>query len=128
MGYYDKKGCLGTYKGVDVCSIDYVLFTKDRAKEECIFAVKGVNRYDPMPLVYQGEVIGWLSDDGDIAVAKRREKYKFYERKFHKTKPQEETKEVEVKVEMPQIDYTDYTYVVDSFFEGLHELWKEMEV
>ena len=127
MGYYDKKGCLGTYKGVDVCSADYVLFTKERSQDNYIFAVKGVNRYDPMPLVYKGEIIGWLSDDGDIAVAKRREKYKFYEKPTYTTKPQE-SKNEEVKVEMPQIDYTDYTYVVDSFFEGLHELWKEMEV
>ena len=119
--YNCENGIIGTYKNKSVRTIEYVLFTREQADDNSvIYAVKNIDLYGNLTLVYQGYIIGSMTYNGEIKIDPRSKAFKFYE-----PKKKEEVKESEpVGVK----DYSSYTTVVDNFFEGLNELWKEMEV
>ena len=122
MNYNCETGIIGTYKNISVRTIEYVLFRKEQADDNSvIYAVKNIDMYGNLTLVYQGYIIGSMTYNGEIKIDPRSVAFKFYEPK-KKEKVKEEYKPVEVE------DYSAYTAVVDKFFEGLNELWKEMEV
>lgn len=121
MNYNYEDGIIGTYKNVPVKTIEYVLFRKEQADDRfVIYAVKNRDMYGKLTLVYQGYIIGSMTYNGEIKIDPRNIAFKFYEPKKEEVK--EEYEPAEVK------DYSAYTTVVDNFFEGLNELWKEMEV
>lgn len=119
MNYNRENGVIGTYKNVPVKTVENVLFTREQSEDKStIYAVKNMDLYGGLILVYQGYIIGDMTYDGEIKIDPRSRPFKFYEPKVKK----EEFEPAEVK------DYSVYTTVVDNFFEGLNELWKEMEV
>ena len=134
MGYLDKTGRLGIYKNRSVYAVDYKNFRKEHTmNSNDIFAVKKPgNKF--LLLVFKGTLMGTMDDDGyiDTHTGYPGAMFKFY------SPPQENYKEVEVvrenqdslkvPAEPKDIIFSDYTKPVDEFFEGLHELWKEMEV
>lgn len=122
MNYNYEDGIIGTYKNVPVKTIEYVLFRKEQADDRSvIYAVKNRDMYGNLTLVYQGYIIGSMTYNGEIKIDPRNIAFKFYESK-KKEEIKKESKPVEIE------DYSTYTAVVDTFFEGLNELWKEMEV
>jgi hypothetical protein len=121
MNYNYEDGIIGTYKNVPVKTIEYVFFTKEEAEDKSvIFAVKNTDSSGDLALIYQGYIIGYMTYDGRIKIDPHNRAFKFYKPKKEEVK--EEYEPAEVK------DYSAYTTVVDNFFEGLNELWKEMEV
>lgn len=119
MNYNYEDGIIGTYKNISVRTIEYVLFRKEQVDDRSvIYAVKNRDMYGNLTLVYQGYIIGSMTYNGEIKIDPRNIAFKFYEPK----KKEEVKKPVEIE------DYSAYTAVVDKFFEGLNELWKEMEV
>ena len=127
MNYYTANGIVGSYQDVDVYVIDEEEFTEEKNVPYRIYAVRG-ERYGELTLVLRGNIIGTMDQDG---LVKRMRTPKPYQFKPKKKKPvvRENKPEVsEVSVESEDINFSDYTKEVDKFFEGLNELWKEMEV
>lgn len=127
MNYNRENGVIGTYKNVPVRTVENVLFTREQSEDKStIYAVKNMDLYGGLTLVYQGYIIGDMTYDGEIKIDPRSRPFKFYEPKVNVRKKKEEVKEEYKPAEVK--DYSTYTTVVDNFFEGLNELWKEMEV
>lgn len=127
MNYLEMNGNVGQYRGYEVYIVDYTKFKKTDAQYDTIYAVRRGNM-DTFLLVLNNAIIGYMNAQGDIQRYRIPKDYQYYT-------PPEQTKTVNnsdyTKVlsgEPAQIKYSDYTKTVDDFFEGLHELWKEMEV
>lgn len=102
MGIREASGIYGKFKGIDVYVInrgDYSYYYEQ--KPDVVFCLKD----DGLKLVYQGEVIGYATDDGKVTEVKRR-KY------LPVIKEEEERKET---------DYSPYSRVVDSFFQDYYK-------
>lgn len=128
MGYLDRKGHLGAYKGKNVYAIDYKDFRKeDTVNSSKIFAVKKPGN-DFLFLVFKGTLMGTMDDEGyiDTHIGYPGAMFKFYEPPRYQEV--EVVRENKVPEEPKDIVFSDYSKTVDKFFEGLHELWKEMEV
>lgn len=117
MGYRDRNGIVGQYRGADVYVIAYEDFTESMTKTvvDTIFAVR--DRGQSLTLVQDGKIIGNLWDDGRIETVRNPLRFNFYEKK-------------EEPVELPKAvvdDYSIYSSVVDNFFAGLNKLWEEID-
>lgn len=127
MGYYNQSGIVGQYKGKDVCVLDKDDFTPELAQDKTIiYAVRESQTRGVMTLVFEGWMIGTMTDGGkvDIYDSDSRRRYIFL-----KPKPlPEEPKKVEVKEINVEFGYGEYSKVVDDFFKGLDKLWDELEV
>lgn len=124
MGYRDRNGIVGQYRGADVYVIAYEDFTESMTKTvvDTIFAVR--DRGQSLTLVQDGKIIGNLWDDGRIDTARSLLPFNFYKKKNKKVEKKEEP------VELPKAvvdDYSIYSSVVDNFFAGLNKLWEEID-
>lgn len=123
MNYLEMNGNVGQYRGYEVYIVDYTEFKKTDARYNVIYAVRRGNK-DTFLLVLNNAIIGYMNAQGDIQRYRVPKDYQYYTPPVKKV---EQTKTVN-NSEPAQIKYSDYTKTVDDFFEGLHELWKEMEV
>lgn len=123
MNYLEMNGNVGQYRGYEVYIVDYTKFKKVDARYNVIYAVRRGNK-DTFLLVLNNAIIGYMNAQGDIQRYRIPKDYQYYTPPVKKV---EQTKTVN-NSEPAQIKYSDYTKTVDDFFEGLHELWKEMEV
>ena len=127
--YLEMNGNIGQYRGYEVYIVDYTKFKKADARYNVIYAVKRGNK-DTFLLVLNNAIIGYMNAQGDIQRYRIPKDYQYYTPPVKKVE-QTQTHSDYTKVlsgEPAQIKYSDYTKTVDDFFEGLHELWKEMEV
>ena len=133
-----KEGKIGYYNGIEVYCINFDRLTKEMSEvnEKVYYAVKQKKGPDYY-IINQGKLIGELDNEGHISVwpaAKRREfvfKYKKEEevkvlKKEEEQKVWGENKEYSIEVKEVK-DFKEYSKVVDSFFEGLKETWKDFE-
>lgn len=123
MNYLEMNGNVGQYRGYEVYIVDYTKFKKADARYDVIYAVRRGNK-DTFLLVLNNAIIGYMNAQGNIQRYRIPRDYQYYTPPVKKV---EQTKTVN-NSEPAQIKYSDYTKTVDDFFEGLHELWKEMEV
>ena len=123
MNYLGMNGNVGQYKGYDVYIVNYTEFKKTDAQYDTIYAVRRNNK-DTFLLVLNDGIIGVMNAQGDIQRYRISRDYQYYTPPVKKV---EQTQTVN-NSEPAQIKCSDYTKTVDDFFEGLHELWKEMEV
>ena len=122
MNYLGMNGNVGQYKGYDVYIVNYTEFKKTDAQYDTIYAVRRNNK-DTFLLVLNDSIIGVMNAQGDIQRYRISRDYQYY------TPPVKKVEQTQtLGSETTQIKYSDYTKTVDDFFEGLHELWKEMEV
>lgn len=121
MNYLGMNGNVGQYKGYDVYIVNYTEFKKTDAQYDTIYAVRRNNK-DTFLLVLNDGIIGVMNAQGDIQRYRISRDYQYY------TPPEKRQRAQALGNEVTQIKYSDYTKTVDDFFEGLHELWKEMEV
>lgn len=125
MNYLEMNGNVGQYRGYEVYIVDYTKFKKADARYNVIYAVKRGNK-DTFLLVLNNAIIGYMNAQGDIQRYRIPKDYQYY------TPPVKKVEQTQTQTlnnsEPAQIKYSDYTKTVDDFFEGLHELWKEMEV
>lgn len=123
MNYLGMNGNVGQYKGYDVYIVNYTEFKKTDAQYDTIYAVRRNNK-DTFLLVLNDGIIGVMNAQGDIQRYRISRDYQYY------TPPVKKVEQTQTlnNSEPAQIKYSDYTKTVDDFFEGLHELWKEMEV
>lgn len=129
MNYLEMNGNVGQYRGYEVYIVDYTKFKKVDARYDVIYAVRRGNK-DTFLLVLNNAIIGYMNAQGDIQRYRIPRDYQYYTPPVKKVE-QTQTHSDYTKVlsgEPAQIKYSDYTKTVDDFFEGLHELWKEMEV
>lgn len=129
MNYLEMNGNVGQYRGYEVYIVDYTKFKKADARYNIIYAVRRGNK-DTFLLVLNNAIIGYMNAQGDIQRYRIPKDYQYYTPPVKKVE-QTQTHSDYTKVlsgEPAQIKYSDYTKTVDDFFEGLHELWKEMEV
>lgn len=125
MNYLEMNGNIGQYRGYEVYIVDYTKFKKEDARHDVMYAVRRGNK-DTFLLVLNGGIIGVMDAHGDIQRYRIPRDYQYYTlpKRAVQIKEQAQT----LGNEVTQIKYSDYTKTVDDFFEGLHELWKEMEV
>lgn len=129
MNYLEMNGNVGQYRGYEVYIVDYTKFKKADARYDTVYAVRRGNK-DTFLLVLNNVIIGDMNAQGDIQRYRISRDYQYYTPPVKKVE-QTQTHSDYTKVlsgEPAQIKYSDYTKTVDDFFEGLHELWKEMEV
>lgn len=129
MNYLEMNGNIGQYRGYEVYIVDYTKFKKEDARHDVMYAVRRGNK-DTFLLVLNNAIIGYMNAQGDIQRYRIPRDYQYYTPPVKKVE-QTQTHSDYTKVlsgEPAQIKYSDYTKTVDDFFEGLHELWKEMEV
>lgn len=126
MNYLEMNGNtnIGQYRGYEVYIVDYTKFKKADAQYDVMYAVRRGNK-DTFLLVLNGGIIGVMDAHGDIQRYRIPRDYQYYTPPAVKKVEQTQTLN---NSEPAQIKYSDYTKTVDDFFEGLHELWKEMEV
>lgn len=117
MNYSNENGKVGTYRGYDVCIVDYEKL-KPGDNTGTIFAVRIKNRKNFI-MVQNDLVVGTMRFDGSVEMSRRIEKFKFY--KAPEVVAEEKT-ETEVK------EYKEYSKTVDNFFDGLEKLWQEIGV
>ena len=123
--YLEMNGNIGQYRGYEVYIVDYTKFKKADAQYDVIYAVRRGNK-DTFLLVLNNTIIGYMNAQGDIQRYRISRDYQYYTPPVKKAEQTHYTKVL--SGEPAQIKYSDYTKTVDDFFEGLHELWKEMEV
>ena len=133
-----REGKIGYYNGIEVYCINFDRLTKEMSEvnEKVYYAVKqrkGLDYY----IINQGKLIGELDNEGHISIwpaAKRREFVFKHEKeeevkvlkKEEKQKSWGESKEYPIEVKEVK-DFKEYSKVVDSFFAGLKETWKDFE-
>ena len=133
MGYKDKNGIVGQYRGHDVYVIDYEKLTPPDDGDEIWYAVRRHGAKD-LELVHGDFMIGTMTDSGHVEVfdRSRRVAYKFFTipKKPNKPKQEFEIKQVEEPEVHPldvEFGYGEYSKVVDDFFKGLDKLWEEID-
>ena len=126
MGYYEENGLVGKYRGYNVYMTWYEEF--QRGEDGVIYAVKYHNNKKDFDLVLNGKKIGTMNSAGQVNIysVSRQMPFKYWEA----PKKEKEEKKIEiplyhteVRVSEPEYDTT----VVDNFFKGLKELWKEID-
>lgn len=137
MGYRDKNGIVGQYRGTDVYIIAYKDLTESMTKSsDTIYAVR-CNNNDNLELVQRGRLIGTMTDSGHVELwdSSRRRNYRCYKAPGLSEQP---IKKVEWSIkEAPEPDlsqalnvefgYGAYSKTVDNFFKGLDKLWAEID-
>lgn len=126
MGYYEETGLVGKYRGYDVYMTWYEEF--QRGEDGVIYAVKYHNNKKDFDLVLDGKKIGSMSSAGQVNIysVSCQMPFKYYEapkKKAEEKKIETPISRMEVRVSEPEYD----TRVVDNFFKGLEQLWKEID-
>lgn len=127
MGYYEETGLVGKYRGYNVYMTWYEEF--QRGENGILYAVKYYNNKKDFDLVLDGKKIGTMNSTGQVNIypVNRQAPFKYYEapkKKVEEKKTEILPRNMEVRVSEPE--YYD-TRVVDNFFKGLEQLWKEID-
>lgn len=127
MGYYEETGLVGKYRGYDVYMTWYEEF--QRGENGILYAVKYRNNKKDFDLVLDGKKIGTMNITGQVNIypVNRQVSFKYWEapkKKVEEKKTEILPRNMEVRVSEPE--YYD-TRVVDNFFKGLKQLWKEID-
>lgn len=128
MGYYEETGFVGKYRGYNVYMTWYEEF--QRGENGILYAVKYRNNKKDFDLVLDGKKIGTMNITGQVNIypVNRQVPFKYYEapkkKNVEEKKIENLPRNMEVRVSEPE--YYD-TRVVDNFFKGLKELWKEID-
>ena len=127
MNYYYETGHIGSYKGHEVWITDYKDFCKeDTINNNTIWAVR-IRPEQDIKLVFRGSQIGTMSHDGEVSLFNRDKPFNFY------CKPKETPTVVKTAVEVEaeevpmEINYSDYTQPVDTFFKNLKSWWEDLD-
>ena len=130
-----KEGKIGYYNGIEVYCINFDRLTKEMSEvnEKVYYAVKQKKRPDYY-IVNKGKLIGELDNEGHISIwptAKFRNFIFKHEKEEEVKVLQEEDKQKtwgSNPIEVKEVkDFKEYSQVVDSFFAGLKETWKDFE-
>lgn len=126
MGYYEETGLVGKYRGYNVYMTWYEEF--QRGENGILYVVKYHNNKKDFDLVLDGKKIGIMNNMGQVNIypVSRQVPFKYYEapkKKVEEKKIETPISRMEVRVSEPEYD----TGVVDNFFKGLKELWKEID-
>lgn len=140
MGYRDKNGIVGQYRGENVFVIGYKDLKPPAPNDTTIYAVRidDGHQKDWLDLVQGGKYIGTMTDSGRVEIydASRRREYKFYTKEKQLSKPvikrtpepaPEPIKDVNALVLNTEYGYGVYSKIVDDFFHGLDKLWEEID-
>ena len=133
MGYRDKNGIVGKYRGHDVYVVSYANLEPEwKYDKDTIYAVKCLNNNN-LELVLEGKLIGAMTDGGNVTLFEGSRNYRWpQEKKVSKPQPviDKEIPEPIPTVEELNVEfgYGEYSKVVDEFFKGLDKLWAELEV
>lgn len=109
MGYRDKNGIVGKYKGCNVCVISYEDFTPADYNDNTIYAVR-FKRDKRLKLVQKNRQIGYMNDAGEVDLMDTVVPFAFYQ--VPKEEPGGDILDTD-------IDYSRYSAVVDKFFAEL---------
>lgn len=126
MGYYEETGLVGKYRGYNVYMTWYEEF--QRGENGILYAVKYHNNKKDFDLVLDGKKIGTMNIMGQVNIysVNRQVPFKYYEapkKKAEEKRIETPISHMEVRVSEPEYD----TGVVDNFFKGLKQLWKEID-
>lgn len=125
---------LGTYKGIDVYDCDYKQLTKGMTEED--YRMYAVHMPDgQIAMVYNGNKIGTLKDNGEVIQLRHKIPFVFYDKGLE-VKKEEIKKEIEkvkreIEVEEKKVgekSLKDYGKPVDDFFKNLGEWQKKWTV
>ncbi len=126
---------LGTYKGVDVYDCDYKQFIKGMT--EGAHRMYAVHMPDgQVAMVYNGNKIGTLKDNGEVIQLRHKIPFIFYEKEKEVKREVEKKKEVRREEEIwgkeekkaGEKSLKDYGKPVDDFFKNLGEWQKKWTV
>lgn len=129
MGYRDKNGVVGKYRGHNVYVTKYVdLKPEWKYDKDTIYAVVCNNNKD-LELVLEGKLIGEMTDGGNVTLFDGSRNYRWpQEKKVSKPQPVLDKEIPEPEELNVEFGYGAYSKVVDDFFKGLDKLWAELEV
>ena len=138
MGYRDRNGIVGQYRGENVCVVAYKDLKLPAKNDTTLYAVRS-NDSELLELVQGDMLIGTMTDSGHVELWDKfkRRKYEFYKAPGldeYKTPVIWEVKHTPVA---PATDYSKpldvefgygaYSTIVDNFFKGLDQLWAEID-
>ena len=128
MGYRDKNGVVGKYRGHDVYVVSYVdLEPEWKYDRTTIYAVR-CNNNKNLELVLEGKLIGEMTDGGNVSLFEARREYRWpQEKKVSKPQPVLDREIPTVEELNVEFGYGEYSKVVDEFFKGLDKLWDEID-
>ena len=128
MGYRDKNGVVGKYRGHDVYVVSYVdLEPEWKYDRTTIYAVR-CNNNKNLELVLEGKLIGEMTDGGNVSLFEARREYRWpQEKKVSKPQPVLDREIPTVEELNVEFGYGEYSKVVDEFFKGLDKLWYEID-
>lgn len=78
MAYSDKSGYIGTWKGKSLYCIkkrEYDAFIEACIVQNELDEVIAIITDDDMKMVFKGDIIGWLNDNGHVTAARTVKKY-----------------------------------------------------
>lgn len=130
MGYYNKSGYVGDYKGKEVYVINREDYTKDKVNNKnIIYAIKQKDNVE-LDLVFKGYHIGVMWDDGNILTLNKTP-WVFKEAPKPKSKVKVKTKVKKEDIDIDNydfsIDFSEYETVVNDVFKNLETWWKDLE-
>ena len=129
MGYRDKNGVVGKYRGHDVYVTKYINLEPEwKYDKSTIYAVV-CNNNKNLELVLEGKLIGEMTDGGNVNLFDGSRNYRWpQEKKVSKPQPVLDKEVPTVEELNVEFGYGAYSKVVDDFFKGLDKLWAELEV
>lgn len=134
MGYYNKYGYVGDYKGRKVYVVNESYYTEDKIDSPDIYAIRQKNNTE-LDLVFKGYHIGVMWDDGNILTLNRTPwNFKKTSKPKVKSKPEVKVENKPTKEDSVDIDNYDfsvnfdkYSTVVNNVFQNLETWWKDLE-
>ena len=130
MGYYNRHGYVGEYKGTEVYVVDESEYTKDQIDSPYIYAIKQKNNTE-LDLVFHGKCFGAMWDDGTILNFRTQTPWVFKESKKKKKKVVVKVERKEPSVDIDNydfsVDFSEYEAVVNDVFQNLEAWWKDLE-
>lgn len=132
MGYYNKSGYVGDYKGKEVYVINREDYTKGKVNNESI--IYAIRQEDgiKLDLVFKGYRIGLMWDNGNVlTVEKTPWVFKKASKSKSKSKVKTENKVKKEDIDIDNydfsIDFSEYETVVNDVFKNLETWWKDLE-
>lgn len=128
----NKKGVVGQYKGCEVYVLHYRDLTLERTRGhiDTIYAVTNfLDDKNKAALVLNGDWIGTMTDAGQIDIFKHIKNFNFWKKKTEKFVEEKRVEDKDISIPAPvsvkEVVYE--TTVVDNFFKGLKDFWKELD-
>ena len=116
MGYRDKNGVVGKYRGCNVYVIDYEDLKPASRDDYTIYAVR-FKQDKILTLMQKNKKIGYMNDAGEVDLTDTVTPFDFYWAPAKEEPKAEKEKEKDIFSE--DIDYSRYSAVVDKFFAEL---------